>query len=147
MIDPSFDNTTAMESPGDFLTRSELEVKVADLENKLSLKTQGWESAVQQMRKYAAQIDAFEEALKKNEWDLDNETLSDLAGYFNLTMEREYMVEVTVKFAGSVTVPYDYDIIDLENELSAEISRSYYGDADVEIDLMEDGMEIHYEEI
>ena len=151
MIDPSFDRVVPVSDMSVYALQDarikELEQQIADLENKLSLKTQGWESAVQQMRKYAAQIDAFEEALKKNEWDLDNETLSDLAGYFDLTLARDYAVEITVKFYGNVTVPKDYDIDDLENELSAEISRSYYGDADVEIDLMEDGMEIDYEEI
>ena len=144
MIDPSFDTVTPytpLDAVGDY------QIKVADLENKLSLKNQSWDLLLEHNRKYAAQIDAFEEALKRNEWDFDSETLSDLAGYFDLTLARDYAVEITVKFYGNVTVPKDYDIDDLENELSAQIDRSYYSDADVEIDLMEDGMEIHYEEI
>ena len=148
MIDPSFDtNTPNMESVENFLTRNELEAKVADLENKLSLKTQQWEFASTQLQRRVAQIDSFEEALKYNGWDFDSATLEDLAGYFDITLQREYMVEITVKFSGNVTVPMDYDIDDLENELTADISRQYYGNSSVEVDFMEDGMEISYEEV
>ena len=148
MIDPSFDtNTPTMESVENFLTRNELEAKVADLENKLSLKTQQWEFAGEQLRKRVAQIEAFEDELKNNPWDFDNETLTDLASYFDITLEREYMVEVTVRFSGNVTVPMDYDIDDLENELNAEISKGYYSNSSVEIDFMEEEMDISYEEV
>lgn len=143
MIDPSFDTVVSPYPP----TMQELEIKVADLENKLDMKTQSWEVAGEQVRKYAAQIDAFEEALKFNGWDFDSATLEDLAGYFDITLQREYMVEITVRFSGNVTVPMDYDIDDLENDLNADISKGYYSNHSVEIDFMEDGMEISYEEV
>jgi hypothetical protein len=150
MIDPSFvditDEELAQKSPYP-MTMQELEVKYRDLENKLAMKTQQWEFAGEQVRKYASQVDSFESALKRNEWDFDGDTLIDLASYFDITLEREYMVEITVKFSGNVTVPMDYDIDDLENELSAEITKSYYGDANVEVDFTEEGMEISYEEV
>ena len=144
MIDPSFDTATVSPYPP---TMQELEQKVADLENKLSLKTQQWEYAGSQVRKYAAQVDSFEQELKANPWDFDGETLSDLARFFDLTLEREYMVEITVRFSGSVTVPMDYDIDDLENDLSAELTQSYYSNSSVTVDFMEEDMEISYEEI
>lgn len=148
MIDPSFDTANStMETVENFLTRNELEAKVADLENKLSLKTQQWEYAGEQVRKYAAQVDSFEEALKFNGWDFDSATLEDLAGYFDITLQREYMVEITVRFSGNVTVPMDYDIDDLENELNAEISKGYYSNSSVEIDFMEEEMDISVEEV
>ena len=169
MIDPSFDtNTPNMESVENFLTRNELEAKVADLENKLSpypptmqeleikyrdlekdlqRKTDQWEYATTQLQRRVAQIDAFEEALKSNGWDFDSATLEDLAGYFDITLQREYMVEITVKFSGNVTVPMDYDIDDLENELQADLSKGYYSNSSVEVDFMEDGMEISVEEV
>jgi hypothetical protein len=150
MIDPSFvditDEELAQKSPYP-MTMQELEVKYRDLENKLAMKTQQWEFAVEQVRKYDAQVDSFESALKRNEWDFDGDTLIDLASFFDITLEREYMVEITVKFSGNVTVPMDYDMDDLENELSAEITKSYYGDANVEVDFTEEGMEISYEEV
>ena len=146
MIDPSFDDPalgTLMEVP----TYAEMKAKVDDLENKLSLKTQQWEYASDQVRKYAAQVDAFEQELKNNSWDFDSETLADLASYFDITLEREYMVYVTVRFSGNVSVPMDYDIDDLENELSAELSKGYYSNSSVEVDFMEEEMEISYEEM
>ena len=143
MIDPSFD-TVVSPYP---MTMQELEVKYRDLENKLSLKTQQWEYAGEALRNHAAQISRFEEALKNNGWDFDSATLEDLAGYFDITLQREYMVEITVRFSGNVTVPMDYDIDDLENELQADISKGYYSNSSVEVDFMEDGMEISVEEV
>lgn len=146
MIDPSFDDPalgTLMEVP----TYVEMKAKVDDLENKLSLKTQSWEYVSTQLQRRVAQIESFESALKFNEWDFDGDTLQSLADFFDITLEREYMVEVTVKFSGSVTVPMDYDIDDLENDLSAELAKSYYGDANVEVDFMEEDMEISYQEV
>lgn len=148
MIDPSFDTATpTMETVENFLTRNELEAKVVDLENKLSMKTQQWEYAGESLRNHAAQIARFEEALKDNEWDFDQDTLQSLADFFDITLERDYEVTVTVTFTGTVSVPYDYDIDDLENELSASLDTHYYGNSSVTVDLSEDGMEIDYHEI
>ena len=149
MIDPSFVDIADEElsSLTPYPTVEKLEQKVADLENKLSSKTQQWEYASTQLQRRVAQIDAFEEALKFNGWDFDSATLDDLAGYFDITLQREYMVEITVRFSGNVTVPMDYDIDDLENELQADLSKQYYGNHSVELDFMEDGMEISYEEV
>ena len=147
MIDPSFDtNAPTMESVDNFLTRNELEAKVADLENKLSLKTQSWEFASSQLQRRVAQIESFESALKHNEWDFDSDTLSDLAGYFDITLDREYDVTITVTFSGTVTAPMDYDMDDLENDLQAVIDTHHYGNSDVIVDLSEDSMEIDYRE-
>lgn len=143
MIDPSFDTVVHPYPP----TMQELEVKYRELEQALARKTEQWEYASTQLQRRVAQIDAFEEALKFNGWDFDSATLEDLAGYFDITLQREYMVEITVKFSGNVTVPMDYDIDDLENELQADLSKQYYGNYSVEIDFMEDGMEISYEEV
>ena len=144
MIDPSFDTVTVDER---YPTVEALQRKVDDLENKLSLKTQQWEFAGEALRNHAAQIARFEEALKHNEWDFDQDTLESLADFFDITLEREYMVEVTVKFSGNVTVPMDYDIDDLENDLSADLHTHHYGNSSVTVDFMEEDMEISYEEI
>ena len=149
MIDPSFVDITDEELPSltPYPTVEKLEQKVADLENKLSLKTQQWEFAGEQLRKRVAQIEAFENELKNNPWDFDNETLSDLASYFDITLEREFDVTITVTFSGTVTAPMDYDMDDLENDLQATIDTHHYGNSSVTVDLSEDGMEIDYHEI
>ena len=148
MIDPSFVDITDKELATPYpMTMQELEIKYRDLENSLARKTEQWEYASTQLQRRVAQIDAFEEALKYNGWDFDSATLEDLAGYFDILLQREYMVEITVKFSGNVTVPMDYDIDDLENELTADISKGYYSNSSVEVDFMEDGMEISVEEV
>ena len=143
MIDPSFDTVVHPYPP----TMKELEEKYRELEKALQRKTEQWEFASSQLQKRVAQIESFENELKNNPWDFDNETLSDLASYFDITLEREYSVEITVRFSGNVTVPMDYDIDDLENDLQAEISKGYYSNSSVEIDFMEEEMEISYEEV
>lgn len=151
MIDPSFDPAIPVGNLSVYELQDarikELEQKVADLGNKLSLKTQQWELSGEYVRKYDAQVARFEEALKNNEWDFDYETLSDLAGYFDITLEREYSVEITVRFSGNVTVPMDYDIDDLENDLQATIDTHHYGNSDVVVEFSEDSMEIDYQEL
>ena len=148
MIDPSFVDITDKELATPYpMTMQELEIKYRDLENSLARKTEQWEYASTQLQRRVAQIDAFEEALKYNGWDFDSATLEDLAGYFDILLQREYMVEITVKFSGNVTVPMDYDIDDLENELQADLSKGYYSNSSVEVDFMEDGMEISVEEV
>ena len=143
MIDPSFDTVVAPYP----MTMQELEVKYRELEQALQRKTESWEFASSQLQKRVAQIEAFEDELKNNPWDFDSATLEDLAGYFDITLQREYMVEITVRFSGNVTVPMDYDIDDLENELNAEISKGYYSNSSVEIDFMEEEMDISVEEV
>jgi hypothetical protein len=143
MIDPSFDTAVIAPHP---LTMKELEDKYRDLENKLSLKTQSWEYVSTQLQRRVAQIEAFENELKHNSWDFDYSTLSDLASYFDIMLDREYGVTITVTFSGTVSVPMDYDMDDLENDLQASIDTHHYGNSDVVIDFMEDSMEIDYQE-
>ena len=148
MIDPSFDTVekNAFITPYP-PTMQELEQKVADLENKLSLKTQQWELSGEYVRKYDAQVARFEEALKHNEWDFDQDTLESLANFFDITLEREYEVTITVTFSGTVTAPYGYDMDDLENDLQATIDTHHYGNSDVVVEFSEDSMEIDCQEI
>lgn len=151
MIDPSFDTVVPVSDMSVYALQDarikELEQQIAELKSALELRRNDVQMLTGSCRGYAAQVESFERELKANPWDFDGETLRDLARFFDITLEREYSVEITVRFSGNVTVPMDYDIDDLENDLSAEIIKSYYGDANVEVDFMEEGMEISYEEI
>lgn len=144
MIDPSFDT---VDTEPRVTTDDLMQVQIDNLTTALARKTEQWEFASSQLQKRVAQIEAFEQELKNNSWDFDGETLNDLASYFDITLEREYSVEIMVRFSGTVTVPMDYDIDDLENDLSAEITTHHYGNSSVDVDFMEEGMEISYEEI
>ena len=142
MIDPSFDTVTVDER---YPTVEALQRKVDDLENKLSLKTQQWEFAGEALRNHAAQIARFEEALKHNEWDFDSDTLESLADFFDIELEREYDVTITVRWSGTVTAPMNFDMDDIENYLDIRIDTDYRT-SDATIDLYQDDFEIDYTE-
>ena len=152
MIDPSFADITDQElaEGNPFMhpyppTVKELEEKIADLENKLSMKTQQWEYAGEALRNHAAQISRFEDALKHNEWDFDSDTLESLADFFSIELNREYDVTITVRWSGTVTAPMNFDIDDLENFLDIRIDTDYRT-SDATIDLYQDDFEIDYTE-
>lgn len=151
MIDPSMTDIL-LESPDAISLPMALDKirvrdeKIAHLENKLSLKTQQWEFASSQIQKFAAQINSFEGALKNNEWDFDYETLSDLAGYFDIELNREYDVTITVRWSGTVTAPMHFDMDEIENFLDIRIDTDYRT-SDAIIDLYQDEFDIDYNEV
>ena len=152
MIDPSMTDIL-LESPDAISLPMALDKikardeKIADLEKSIQQKDADYNFVLARLQKRSAQIDSFEEALRDNPWDFDEDTLNDLASYFDISLEREYSVEITVTFSGTVTVPLDYDIDDLENDLSASIDTHHYGNSSVVVDFSEDNMEINYTEI
>ena len=148
MIDPSFDTVEITPEADERLTTMDLlQTQYDEMQKALARKIEQWEYASTQLQRRVAQIYAFEEALKHNEWDFDQDTLQSLADFFDITLDREFEVTVTVTFTGTVSVPYDYDIDDLENDLSASLDTHHYGNSSVTVDLSEDGMDIDYHEI
>ena len=151
MIDPSFADITDQElaEGNPFLTPyptvENLEQKVAALEDALALKTQAHEFVRDQLREHVNQVSSFEGALKNNEWDFDYETLSDLAGYFDIELQREYDVTITVRWSGTVTAPMNFDMDDIENFLDIRIDTDYRT-SDAIVDLYQDDFEIDWTE-
>ena len=140
MIDPSFDTLpTPLDTAGDYHV-------IADLQQQLEQKIKDHEFVSAQLRRRVAQIESFEGALKNNEWDFDYETLSDLAGYFDIELSREYDVTITVRFSGTVTAPMHFDMDDIENFLDIRIDTDYRT-SDAIIDLYQDEFEIDYNEV
>ena len=148
MIDPSFvditDKELASSSPYP-PTVQELEIKVADLENKLRYAEEHWEIARQRIQTFTNQINSFERALKDNEWDFDGDTLESLADFFGIELNREYDVTITVRWSGTVTAPMNFDMDDIENFLDIRIDTDYRT-SDATIDLYQDDFEIDYTE-
>ena len=148
MIDPSFvditDKELASSSPYP-PTVQELEIKVADLENKLRYAEEHWEIARQRIQTFTNQINSFERALKDNEWDFDGDTLESLADFFGIELNREYDVTITVRWSGTVTAPMHFDMDDIENFLDIRIDTDYRT-SDATIDLYQDDFEIDYTE-
>ena len=147
MIDPSFDTTSTVEiTPGSdarITTHDLLQIQYAEIQKSLEQKIKDHEYVSGELRRRVAQINSFEDALKNNEWDFDFETLSDLAGYFDIELNREYDVTVTVRW--SVTAPMNFDMDDIENFLDIRIDTDYRT-SDATIDLYQDDFEIDYTE-
>jgi len=146
MIDPSM--TDIHPYPP---TMQELELRVIELNteiNRLNSELEGATGDRDFWRdKYNArmgQIDNLQLYLKDNFDYIDENVVQELVDIFALEINRDYEVEVTVKFSGTVTAPLNFDMDDLENHLNASLEVSYY--ADVEADFSEDNMEIDWTE-
>lgn len=138
MIDPSFDTVVTPNPP---TMQESVSIRV-DLETKLNDMTYSMEYHRADATRYSNYINSFENALKDNPWDFDGDTLKDLASYFDITLEREHNVEITVRFSGTVSIPIDYDIDNLENDLNASIVINPYGNGELCGDFGEDEMDI-----
>lgn len=138
MIDPSFDTVVTPHPP---TVAESVSIRV-DLETKLYDMTYSMEYHRADATRYSNYINSFENALKDNRWDFDAATLRDLASYFDISLEREHNVEVTVRFSGTVSIPIDYDIDNLENDLNASIVINPYGNGELCGDFGEDEMDI-----
>ena len=150
MIDPSFvditDEELAQGNP--FIAPyppTPLEEQIADLQRQLDQKTADHKYVVERNQVLTRQINSFEGALKNNEWDFDFDTLSDLASYFDLSLEKEYDVTITVRWSGTVSAPLDYDIDDIENILDISLDTGY-GGAALTVDVYQDDFDIDYTE-
>ena len=144
MIDPSFDDPTLgtlMEVP----TYAEMKAKVDDLEKQLEQKTTDHQFVVERNQTLTRQINSFEGALKNNEWDFDSDTLESLADFFDIELQREFDVTITVRWSGTVTAPMNFDIDDLENYLDIRIDTDYRT-SDATVDLYQDDFEVDWTE-
>ena len=143
MIDPSFDTATITPYPP---TVKELEERLNNLQLIHDKNLESLEFTRDRIQKFSAQINSFEGALKNNEWDFDFDTLADLASYFDITLEKEYDVTITVRFTGTVSAPMDYDMDDLENALDISLDTGY-GGAALTVDVYQDEFELDYNEV
>jgi hypothetical protein len=142
MIDPSFDTQTITPYPP---TIQELEQKVVDLQGQLQFMENDRDYWRGQSNNRQAQIDALEMYVKENFDYIDEDVSQNLVEIFSLNISKDYDVTVTVTFSGTVSVPLNYDMDSLENDLSASLESHYYS-ADVEADFSEDRMEIDWSE-
>ena len=145
MIDPSFDTQTVEIVPPFPPTMQELEREISRLTSELESVTFDrdlWKS------KYLSrmdQIDNLEQYVKENFDYIDEEISQSLVDIFGLEISKDYDVTVTVTFSGTVSVPLNYDMDSLENDLNASLESHYYS-ANVEADFSEDRMEIDWSE-
>jgi len=140
MIDPSMDiinlDEIVLDTPKP-LAVVELEAKVTELEKSLKY----WQD---RGMTYSNQIAELEEYVKDNFSYIDEDVTQRLVEIFGLEITKDYDVEITVKFSGTISAPLNYDMDDLENALSAELNISYY--SELEGDISEDNMDIDWTE-
>jgi hypothetical protein len=145
MIDPSFDTQPVETVPPFPPTMQELETKIDQLSNALASMTADrdfWQSRAHDRQ---MMIDNLEQYVKEQYDYIDEEISQSLVDIFGLSISKDYDVTVTVTFSGTVSVPLNYDMDNLENDLSASLESHYYS-ADVEADFSEDRMEIDWSE-
>jgi hypothetical protein len=145
MIDPSFDTQPVETVPPFPPTMQELETKIDQLSNALASMTADrdfWQSRAHDRQ---MMIDNLEQYVKEQYDYIDEEISQSLVDIFGLSISKDYDVTVTVTFSGTVSVPLNYDMDNLENDLSASLESHYYS-ADVDADFSEDRMEIDWSE-
>jgi hypothetical protein len=146
MIDPSMEPVTTVEIVPPFPpTMQELERKITDLESKITDLEYDRDLWRDKYHSRMAQIDALEMYVKENFDYIDENVSQELVDIFALEITKDYDVTVTVTFSGTVSVPLNYDMDSLENDLNASLESHYYS-ADVEADFSEDRMEIDWSE-
>jgi len=147
MIDPSMTDIHPFPP-----TMQELERTVEDLHveiNRLNIQIENLETESAYWRdRYSTrggQIENLESYLKDNFDYIDEDVVQNLVDIFALELTKDYDVTVTITFSGIVSVPLNYDMDNLENDLNASLESHYYS-ADVEADFSEDRMEIDWSE-
>jgi len=129
----------------EYLTVESLETKVDQLNNALASMTADRDFWQARSHEKQMMIDNLEEYVKDQFDYIDEEISQSLVDIFGLNITKDYDVTVTVTFSGTVSVPLNYDMDSLENDLNASLGSNYYS-ADVEADFMEDRMEIDWSE-
>jgi len=142
MIDPSFD--TAPVTMIEYVTVEGLETKVDQLNNALASMTADRDYWQDRARVRQMMIDNLESYVKEQYDYIDEEISQSLVDIFGLEISKDYDVTVTLTFSGTVSVPLNYDMDDLESSLESRLEFSYYADGTA--DFVEDKMEIDWSE-
>lgn len=146
MIDPSMEGTTWMVTATTIPpTVEELEVEINRLNIEIENLTHDRDYWHSRYNTRLSQIEELEQYLKENHRYIDEEVTDRLVEIFALELTKDYDVEITVRFSGTVTVPFNYDMDSLENDLNASLDASYYAGG-VEVDFSEDDMSIDWTE-
>lgn len=90
-----------------------------------------------------AASDTIKNAIINN--NIDKNTLVQIASDLQVELTREVRVKMRITASGTATVPIDFDLDDLDNEISVEFSNNYGND--VEFDFEVDDMSLGCEDI
>ena len=76
---------------------------------------------------------------------VDIDMLKSIADELCIELTREVRINIKINARGTATVPIDFDLDDIDNELSVEFSNNY--GTDVEFDIEVDDMTVDCEDI
>ena len=77
--------------------------------------------------------------------DVDIDTLKSIAHELNIELTRDVRIKMTITASGTATVPIDFDLDDIDGEISVNFSNNY--GTDTELDIEVDDMTVDCEEI
>ena len=77
--------------------------------------------------------------------DIDKDTLKSIAEELRIELTREVRIKMTITASGTATVPIDFDLDDIDGEISVDFSNNY--GTDVELDIDVDDMTVDCEDI
>ena len=98
-------------------------------------------------KRLALQIDNVETIIKNaiTNDDVDIDTIKSIAEELCIELTREVRIKIKITAGGTATVPIDFDLDDIDNEISVEFSNNY--GTDVEFDIEVDDMDVDCEDI
>jgi len=149
MIDPTFVDITDAEvatNPYNVIASAEeLERQIAQLKNDLEIAESRRSNYANMYTKLQEKVDELEEYIRDNFDYMDEEVSQRLVEIFDLDISKEYDVQVTVTFTGTVKAPLNFDMDTLEDILEPSLSVSYY-ENDVDAEFSEDRVEVDWSE-
>jgi len=77
--------------------------------------------------------------------DIDIDTLKNIANELCIELTREVRIKMTITASGTATIPIDFDLDDIDGEISVDFSNNY--GTDVEFDIDVDDMTVDCEDI
>ena len=97
-------------------------------------------------KRLALQIDNVETIIKNaiTNDDVDIDTIKSIAEELCIELTREVRIKIKITAGGTATVPIDFDLDDIDNEISVEFSNNY--GTDVEFDIEVDDMTVDCED-
>jgi len=148
MIDPSFVDVTDAEIATVSLyppTMEELERNIAKLKNDLELAESSRDGYAAMYTNLQQKVDQLEFWIRDQYDYIDEEITQSLVDIFCFEITKEYDVQITVTFTGTVEAPLNFDMDTVEDQFEFSAQLSYYADG-LQADLMEDNVKVDWSE-
>ena len=146
MIEPTYSSseftTSVSATITPYPTYDELQTKIIELKSNLDSMTSNWEYQRDRAVAMSDQIRYFTEQLKSaiKDRDIDPIIAQSFAECFDISLDQEVSLTVTIEITGTATVPFGVDLDDVSWEDELQIDIHSYGEYDV--DMYVDSFEV-----